>query len=163
LTLPHACKRSARAGESGRGFAVVADEVRKLSQETEAVVRKINDSIGSVAATIENQFKDKLARSDLDEERDGLRRFAEQLGWLGESYERLTKREQSTLATIADSSRRLGEMFINAMASVQFQDLRANKSNTWSGRSSASTTTRMPSPVCLSAASPPLKTTCSSH
>jgi methyl-accepting chemotaxis protein len=123
LLALNAAIEAARAGESGRGFAVVADEVRKLSQETEAAVRKINDGIVSVAATIESQFKDKLARSHIGEERDSLHRFAEQLGSLGESYERLTERERSILSTITGSSNRLSEMFMNAMASVQFQDV----------------------------------------
>ncbi|HJV26251.1 MAG TPA: methyl-accepting chemotaxis protein [Aromatoleum sp.] len=123
LLALNAAIEAARAGESGRGFAVVADEVRKLSQETEVAVRKINDGIASVAATIESQFKDKVANSHIGEERDSLRRFAEQLAALGTSYERLTERERMILSNVTDSSNRLSEMFMNAMASVQFQDV----------------------------------------
>jgi len=123
LLALNAAIEAARAGESGRGFAVVADEVRKLSQETEAAVRKINDGIVSVAASIERQFKDKLSHSHIGEERESLQRFAEQLATLGTSYERLTERERTILSTITGSSNRLSEMFMNAMASVQFQDV----------------------------------------
>lgn len=123
LLALNAAIEAARAGESGRGFAIVADEVRKLSQETEAAVRKINDGIASVAESIETQFKDKIARSHLDEERDSLHCFAEQLAALGDSYARLTERERVILATITSSSDRLAEMFMNALASVQFQDV----------------------------------------
>ncbi|BAL25990.1 putative methyl-accepting chemotaxis protein [Azoarcus sp. KH32C] len=123
LLALNAAIEAARAGESGRGFAVVADEVRKLSQETEAAVKKINDGIASVAATIESQFRDKVANSHIGEERDSLKRFAEQLAALGTSYERLTERERMILSNVTDSSVRLSEMFMNAMASVQFQDV----------------------------------------
>ncbi len=123
LLALNAAIEAARAGEAGRGFAVVADEVRKLSQETEAAVKKISDGIASVAGTIESQFKDKLARSNIGEERDSLHRIAEQLGALGESYERLTARERLLLETITANGARLGEMFMNALASVQFQDV----------------------------------------
>lgn len=123
LLALNAAIEAARAGETGRGFAVVADEVRKLSQETEAAVRKINDGIVSVAASIEGQYRDKAANSHIGEEQDSLHRFAEQLGSLGESYERLTERERTILGTITESSSRLSEMFVHAMASVQFQDV----------------------------------------
>ena len=123
LLALNAAIEAARAGESGRGFAVVADEVRKLSQETEAAVKKINDGIVSVAASIEGQFRDKVANSHIGEERDSLHRFAEQLAALGDSYERLTERERTILGTITENSGKLSDMFVNAMASVQFQDV----------------------------------------
>lgn len=123
LLALNAAIEAARAGESGRGFAVVADEVRKLSQETEAAVKKINDGIATVAASIESQFRDKVANSHIGEERDSLHHFAEQLGELGESYARLTARERDILGTVTASSARLSDMFVNAMASVQFQDV----------------------------------------
>ena len=123
LLALNAAIEAARAGESGRGFAVVADEVRKLSQETEAAVRKINDGIASVAASIEGQYRDKAANSHIGEERASLHRFAEQLASLGESYARLSERERNILASITESSGRLSEMFVHAMSSVQFQDV----------------------------------------
>jgi hypothetical protein len=80
LLALNAAIEAARAGEAGRGFAVVADEVRKLSHETEAAVKKINDGIAAVARIIESQSSsDKLAHSHINEERDSLERFAQQL------------------------------------------------------------------------------------
>jgi methyl-accepting chemotaxis protein len=79
LLALNAAIEAARAGEAGRGFAVVADEVRKLSHETEAAVKKINDGIVAVARHHRSQFKDKLAHSHINEERDSLERFAQQL------------------------------------------------------------------------------------
>ena len=122
LLALNAAIEAARAGEAGRGFAVVADEVRKLSQETEAAVTKMNQGIAAVTHIIESQFKDKLARSHVNEERGSLELFGRQLGSLGTSYERLTQRERELLANIANSSDKLGSMFMDTMASVQFQD-----------------------------------------
>ena len=123
LLALNAAIEAARAGEAGRGFAVVADEVRKLSHETEAAVKKINDGIIAVTQIIERQFKDKLAHSHIKEERDSLERFTQQLAALGASYESLTARERQILDTITSSSGKLATMFMEALASVQFQDV----------------------------------------
>ena len=123
LLALNAAIEAARAGEAGRGFAVVADEVRKLSHETEAAVKKINDGIIAVTQIIERQFKDKLAHSHIQEERDSLERFTQQLAALGASYESLTARERQILDTITTNSGKLATMFMEALASVQFQDV----------------------------------------
>jgi len=123
LLALNAAIEAARAGEAGRGFAVVADEVRKLAHETEAAVKKINDGIAAVARIIESQSRNQLAHSHIAEERDSLERFAQQLVLLGSSYETLTERERALLATISQSSGKLGAMFMDTLASVQFQDV----------------------------------------
>jgi len=123
LLALNAAIEAARAGEAGRGFAVVADEVRKLSHETEAAVKKINDGIAAVARIIESQSSERVAHSHINEERDSLERFASQLELLGSSYENLTARERTILATINESSGKLGSMFMDTLASVQFQDV----------------------------------------
>ena len=123
LLALNAAIEAARAGEAGRGFAVVADEVRKLSGETEAAVKKISHGINSVVTVIETQFKDKLVNANAEGERAELERFAQQLGQLGNSYEELSAHEHEVLNRINASSQRLSEMFMNAVASVQFQDV----------------------------------------
>ncbi|MBL8423092.1 MAG: chemotaxis protein [Candidatus Accumulibacter phosphatis] len=123
LLALNAAIEAARAGEAGRGFAVVADEVRKLAHETEAAVKKINDGIAAVARIIESQSRNQLAHSHITEERDSLERFAQQLALLGSSYATLTERERALLATISQSSGKLGAMFMDTLASVQFQDV----------------------------------------
>ncbi|WP_288073739.1 methyl-accepting chemotaxis protein [Accumulibacter sp.] len=123
LLALNAAIEAARAGEAGRGFAVVADEVRKLSHETETAVKKINDGIIAVTQIIERQFTDKLAHSHIKEERDSLERFTQQLATLGASYESLTTRERQLLDRITASSGKLATMFMEALASVQFQDV----------------------------------------
>lgn len=123
LLALNAAIEAARAGEAGRGFAVVADEVRKLSGETEAAVTRINEGIGRVGAIIEAQFQDKVARSHIDEEKHSLETFAAQLSALGQSYASLTAREKELLGRITDSGGKLAAMFMDTLASVQFQDV----------------------------------------
>ena len=123
LLALNAAIEAARAGEAGRGFAVVADEVRRLSQETETAVKKIDDGILAVTTTIDAQLQDKLAQSHIETEQTTLARFADQLGRLGGSYAQLTQREGEMLERIRSSSTRLAQMFMETMASVQFQDI----------------------------------------
>ena len=123
LLALNAAIEAARAGEAGRGFAVVADEVRKLSTETEKAVLSINSGIEGVANTIETQLREKLASTDLDQERAALGQFADQLAELGRSYEEILHTQSSAMDTIRESSEELAAMFMDALASVQFQDV----------------------------------------
>ncbi|MFA7281265.1 MAG: methyl-accepting chemotaxis protein [Sterolibacterium sp.] len=123
LLALNAAIEAARAGEVGRGFAVVADEVRKLSGATDQAVTQINAGIQKVANSIEAHFKDKMVGSHIDSEREALQSFSAQLDDLGKSYQEVTDHESSVMAQIHDSSSALAEMFMNALASVQFQDV----------------------------------------
>ena len=123
LLALNAAIEAARAGEAGRGFAVVADEVRKLSTETDVAVGKINIGINAVAESIRQQFQDKLSHSDINEERAALTQFATQLSTLGDGYQQLLEHDMHVLNTVKDSSSELGRMFMDVLASVQFQDI----------------------------------------
>lgn len=123
LLALNAAIEAARAGEAGRGFAVVADEVRKLSGETESAVVKISQGIASVSEHIETQFKDKLSNVNLDKEKQLLEVFSSQLNELGRHYEELMQHEAGVLSEVRNSSSQLAEMFLEAQASVQFQDV----------------------------------------
>jgi methyl-accepting chemotaxis protein len=123
LLALNAAIEAARAGEAGRGFAVVADEVRKLSRETDNAVNQINDGINAVTESIRQQFQDKLSQRNADEERATLTAFSAQLGSLGENYHSLLAQEVSVMATIRESTGELTRMFMDALASVQFQDI----------------------------------------
>jgi len=123
LLALNAAIEAARAGEAGRGFAVVADEVRKLSGETEAAVVKISQGISGVANHIESQFQDKLSNVNLAKERELLDYFSSQLNELGRSYEELMRHEAGVLEQVQESSSQLAAMFMEAQASVQFQDV----------------------------------------
>ncbi|OYY93795.1 MAG: hypothetical protein B7Y41_10035 [Hydrogenophilales bacterium 28-61-23] len=119
----NAAIEAARAGEQGRGFAVVADEVRKLSDQTSEAVSKIRDGILTVASSIESEFKDKLADASLNQETRALEQFAHQLTDMGERYAELVNREGDILAQINQTSASLSTMFMEVMASIQFQDV----------------------------------------
>jgi methyl-accepting chemotaxis protein len=123
LLALNAAIEAARAGEAGRGFAVVADEVRKLSGETESAVSKISQGISSVAQSIETQFQDKLSSAHLDKEKQLLNFFSTQLNELGRNYEDLMRHEAGILSEVQSSSSQLATMFLEAQASVQFQDV----------------------------------------
>jgi methyl-accepting chemotaxis protein len=123
LLALNAAIEAARAGEAGRGFAVVADEVRKLSAATDKAVTQINQGIHKVADSIEAQFQDKLSVDNVEAERATLNDFSVQLNELGSSYIEAIDHGTNVVVTIRESSRRLAEMFMNALASVQFQDV----------------------------------------
>jgi methyl-accepting chemotaxis protein len=123
LLALNAAIEAARAGEAGRGFAVVADEVRKLSMQTGEAVAKISKGIATVAGTIEEQFKEKLSSANLAGERQILEQFANQLNEMERRYTDLVNQQNQVLSSIAASSSQLASMFVQAMGSVQFQDV----------------------------------------
>lgn len=123
LLALNAAIEAARAGEAGRGFAVVADEVRKLSQESDNAVTRINQGIQEVASTIEEQFSEALSTQQVDKERAILKVFSEQMAELSRSYEESTENVKTVLATVRECSSELSSMFMDTLASVQFQDV----------------------------------------
>ncbi|MDO8991059.1 MAG: methyl-accepting chemotaxis protein [Sideroxyarcus sp.] len=123
LLALNAAIEAARAGEMGRGFAVVADEVRKLSAETDNAVSKIHDGIGNVANTIELQFKNKLEHSSIQQQKDVLENFSKHLDSMGSNYRALMQRDKDMIAQLGVTSQKLSSMFMEVLASIQFQDV----------------------------------------
>lgn len=123
LLALNAAIEAARAGEAGRGFSVVADEVRKLSGETEKAVNQINLGILGVVDAIHNQFGEKLSQKNIDAERATLQRFAGQLDELNGKYGALIESQARVAQSIGQTSHEIKDMFMAAMASVQFQDM----------------------------------------
>ena len=123
LLALNAAIEAARAGESGRGFAVVADEVRKLSVETETAVTRINDGIVGVAVSIREQFANRFSDESVHEQQAALTEFAEQLTVLGTGYKELVEHDIRSIESMKASSSELSSMFMDAIASVQFQDI----------------------------------------
>jgi methyl-accepting chemotaxis protein len=123
LLALNAAIEAARAGEAGRGFAVVADEVRKLSTQTGEAVSRISQGIKKVADTINAQFDEKLSSMNMTQERELLEHFAKQLDDMERRYADITNVQYAFMTTITGSSTKLSDMFVQAMASVQFQDV----------------------------------------
>ena len=90
---------------------------------TDQAVTQINQGIHQVAASIETQFQDKLATENIDAERQALQSFAAQLDELGKSYQDVTRHEAEVISMVGSSTGQLANMFMNALASVQFQDV----------------------------------------
>ena len=122
LLALNASIEAARAGEVGRGFAVVADQVRKLSQDTDEVVSRITDSIHSVSNSILARFAEKLDSRKIAAERAAMEGMTQQLNALCSDYQALASHDHEVMAKIQSSSRQLTAMFMDAMASIQFQD-----------------------------------------
>jgi methyl-accepting chemotaxis protein len=76
-----------------------------------------------VADSIEAQFQDKLATQNIAAERQALERFARQLEDLGNSYHEVARQGTEVLNTVDASSSRLADLFLETMASIQFQDV----------------------------------------
>ena len=123
LLALNAAIEAARAGEAGRGFAVVADQVRKLSEDTEKAVIQVNLGIQEVATSIQGQFQAKLQTSSIEAEKASLENFSAQLDELSTSYLEVVAHEVEVISTIGDASGNLAEVFMDVMASVQFQDV----------------------------------------
>lgn len=123
LLALNAAIESARAGESGRGFAVVADEVRKLSNETEIAVDRISDGIRTLSDHIAERFQHQKAEEYAAQEQEMLNAFSRQLGTLASEHVALVNREAEMFAEVSASSHRLAQMFMEAQASIQFQDV----------------------------------------
>jgi methyl-accepting chemotaxis protein len=123
LLALNAAIEAARAGEMGRGFAVVADEVRKLSGETDQAVSKIQVGIATVAKTIEDQFRVKLEHSNIQQQKEVLENFSSHLDSMGNNYHTLMKRDEEMLARFSSTSQKLSSMFMEVLASIQFQDV----------------------------------------
>ncbi|SMB29398.1 Chemotaxis sensory transducer [Sterolibacterium denitrificans] len=123
LLALNAAIEAARAGEVGRGFAVVADEVRKLSTATDEAVSKISLGIDAVNQSTHAHFEDKLSIDRIEAEKTTLLGFVSQLDNLGNSYQALSDHGSNAMQKIGSSSSQLTSMFMDTLASVQFQDM----------------------------------------
>ncbi len=123
LLALNAAIEAARAGEAGRGFGVVADEVRKLSADTDEVVNRIESTINEVSASILARFAEKLDTQAIEAEHGMLGDIKQQLASFGACYQAIAEHDEASMGQIQKASQQLSSMFMDTMASIQFQDM----------------------------------------
>lgn len=127
LLALNAAIEAARAGESGRGFAVVADEVRRLSSTVDETATRIGRGMKDMTELINSEFSDKLAVAEMKSESERLDAFKNQLVSLGATMSHLQSLVMSAVGSLRSQGQNIETMVIDAMGSIQFQDIGRQK------------------------------------
>jgi methyl-accepting chemotaxis protein len=127
LLALNAAIEAARAGESGRGFAVVADEVRRLSTTVDETATRIGKGMKEMGELINREFSDKQAVEEMHAESERLDAFKNQLMSLGSTMSHLQGLVMSTVSSLRSRGKNIEGMVMDAMGSIQFQDIGRQK------------------------------------
>jgi methyl-accepting chemotaxis protein len=127
LLALNAAIEAARAGEAGRGFAVVADEVRRLSFTADETATRIGSGMQDMADLIKGAFLEKQAIAEMQAESERLDAFKNQLVSLGLAVSHLQGLVISSAGPLHNRSKYIESMVMNALGSIQFQDISRQK------------------------------------
>jgi methyl-accepting chemotaxis protein len=119
----NAAIEAAHAGVSGKGFAVIADAIRGLSSQSDAAARQIGSEIDSIAVALTDETDRKSRTAAVAQERVKLHGILDQVGKVRAQYLDLQTVHHDVVGSIAQTSERLGRLTMNAMGSIQFQDV----------------------------------------
>ncbi|TCZ65002.1 methyl-accepting chemotaxis protein [Roseicella aquatilis] len=120
LLALNATIEAARAGEAGKGFAVVANEVRGLADAAARAAAEVRDGLGRLRETTHRRLSDTL---DAQEETALLAAAERQAQTVEDGFHHLADEGRATLAAVRATGSTIAAAVMDAMASIQFQDI----------------------------------------
>jgi len=107
LLALNAAIEAARAGDAGRGFAVVADEVRKLAEESQAIVKQVEQRIHKIQQDTETLLREgEEGKSASEKGHSLLLLFGEQFGDIQKAFSSIRDQiewQANEVASVHDS------------------------------------------------------------
>ncbi len=114
---------AARAGEAGKGFAVVAGEIKRLADKSNELTNHINDKISSVIEEVKERFSSLQRVEEQKEREERFMAIEQELNDLLSLNTRTEEIRASMIEEIRSHSEVLTREIMDAMASIQFQDI----------------------------------------
>lgn len=116
---------AAHAGEKGRAFDIIASEMRKLSEDVDKIAENVGTRVMSMGAEIRSEHMTEAQRT-VQAEHSTLEALGQKLNQLG-AFDTLQRNTANLLLELANSTELIANQVMEALASVQFQDITRQK------------------------------------